>query len=160
PHAAARIIGIDLDQARALPGVLGVFSGEDFGAGGPAGLHLAGGDPAAWAPRSMCAPIPIASRAGGPQIVPFRRCRANGRVVHAGEPVALAVATTLAAALDAAEAVEVAYDLAPAVTDAGEAVRPGARQIWDEAPANTALDWVGPGAEADEALDHAIAEAA
>ncbi len=65
-------------------------------------------------------------------------------VVHVGEPIALVVAETLAAARAAADLVAVDYDERPAVTGATTALAPGAPQIWPEAPGNLALDWVHP----------------
>jgi len=62
------------------------------------------------------------------------------RVRFVGEPVALVVAETIAAAKDAAELVDVAYDPLPAVARAADAVKPGAPQLWDTAPGNLGID--------------------
>ena len=51
------------------------------------------------------------------------------------------VAETLAQARDAAEAVEVDIEPLPAVTDAAEAAKPGAPQLYDHIPNNVALDY-------------------
>ena len=51
---------------------------------------------------------------------------------HAGEPVAMVVAETLAQALDAAEAVEVDYEPLPFVLHSEDAMAPGAPPVWDE----------------------------
>ena len=60
------------------------------------------------------------------------------RVRYPGEAVAMVVAESLAAARDAAEAVEVEYDVLPAVTDVQKAV--GATALWPAATDNIALD--------------------
>jgi carbon-monoxide dehydrogenase large subunit len=75
--------------------------------------------------------------------MPPRPALAKERVLHVGQPVALVVAETAQAALDAAEQVSVDYEPLPAVTDARAALAPGAPQLWPQAPGNLALDWVG-----------------
>jgi carbon-monoxide dehydrogenase large subunit len=57
-------------------------------------------------------------------------------VRHVGDPVAFVVAETRAAARDAAERVEVAYDPLPCVVDGRAAMQPGAPMLWDEVPGN------------------------
>ena len=69
--------------------------------------------------------------------------------MHIGEPVAMVVAETAAAAQDAAELVAVEYEEMTPVTDAREALRDGAPQIWPQAPGNLAVDWPGPNPDAD-----------
>jgi len=63
------------------------------------------------------------------------------KVRFVGDPVAFVVAETLAQARDAAEAVELDIDPLPAVTDAAEAAKPGAPQLYDHIPNNVALDY-------------------
>ena len=63
------------------------------------------------------------------------------KVRFVGDPVAFVVAETLAQARDAAEAVELDIDPLPAVTDAEEAAKPGAPQLYDHIPNNVALDY-------------------
>ena len=60
---------------------------------------------------------------------------------YVGDPVAFVVAETLAQARDAAEAVELDIDPLPAVTNAEEAAKPGAPQLYDHIPNNVALDY-------------------
>ena len=63
------------------------------------------------------------------------------RVRYPGEAVAMVVAESAVAARDAAEAVEVEYDVLPAVTDVSEALADGAPiWPWPDAPDNVALD--------------------
>ena len=69
---------------------------------------------------------------------------ATERVMHIGEPIAMVVAETAAAAQDAAESVTVEYEELTPVTDAREALRNGAPQLWPQAPGNLSLDWQIP----------------
>ena len=68
-----------------------------------------------------------------PEMVPAARHRmllARDRVVFAGQPVALVVAETEAAAEDGAEATVVDYEPLPAATTIDEATAPGAPLVW------------------------------
>jgi len=123
PHAFARIRSIDAASAAVAPGVLGVLTAADIGAG------------------SVARPVPQTGRGGAPLTSPFRPALVGERALHAGEPVALVVAETRAAAQDAAELVEVEYEPLQAVTDLRAAVAPGAPLLFAEAPGNIALDW-------------------
>ena len=79
---------------------------------------------------------------------------AHGKVCHVGDPVAVVVAETLAAAKDAAEAVKVEYEVLPAVTDPAKAQRAG--QIHEVAPNNTIYQWhLGDAKAVDAALTSA-----
>jgi len=120
PHAHAAVTGIDGTEASAAPGVLGVFTAAD--------LHGLG-------------PIPCATKVVtvGPMHVPARYALAAGRVRYVGEPVAFVVATSRTAARDAAERVAVQYDALPCVTEAKDALAPGAVQLWDDVPGNLAF---------------------
>ncbi len=129
PHAFARIRSIDTAPARAMPGVLAVLTAADMTAAGVGTLSH---------------PVPQTGRDGARLIVPRRPALADGRAMHVGEPVALVVAETLAIAQEAAELIAVDYEPLPAVVDVGDAVKPGAPQLWPEAPGNLALDWPGP----------------
>lgn len=78
-----------------------------------------------------------------PRAVPFPRAAsctppplARERVRYVGEPIAIAVAGSRAAAEDLASTVDVDYDPLPAVTTPEEALAPHAPQLHDEAPGN------------------------
>jgi aerobic carbon-monoxide dehydrogenase large subunit len=62
------------------------------------------------------------------------------RVRFVGEPVAIVVAETIAAARDAAGLIEVTYEPLPAVALAADAVKPGAPLLWNDAPGNVCID--------------------
>ena len=76
---------------------------------------------------------------------------------HVGEAVAMVVAETKAQAMDAAEAVEVAYEELPFVLHSEDAMRPGAPVLWDEVPNNVTVETVFGNVEA---TDQAFARAA
>ncbi len=119
PVAHAHIKRIDAAAARRMPGVLFVGTGEDVRADGLGDVPCT---------------VPLMSRDGKPRHDTPRPVLARGKVRHVGQPVALVVAETLAAARDAAEAIEVEYDTLPAVTDAKDAIGPGAAQLFDDIP--------------------------
>jgi carbon-monoxide dehydrogenase large subunit len=136
PHAAARIVSIDTTAAKALPGVLAVYTSADLNADGIGTLPCG---------------APVKNRDGSPQVTPPRPALADGFVRHVGDPVAFIVAETTKAARDAAEAIVVDYDILPAITDLGAAMNPGVPQVWPEAKNNIAFDWaIGDKAKADE----------
>lgn len=117
PHAHAVIRSIDLAAARAVPGVIGVYTATDL-----AGLG------------ALPCTVPVASVA--PMIVPPRFALAAERARHVGDPVAFVVAETRVAARDAAELVVVDWDILPSVVDGPAALLPEATQLWDQAPGN------------------------
>ncbi|MGA8897906.1 xanthine dehydrogenase family protein molybdopterin-binding subunit [Bradyrhizobium sp.] len=125
-HAHGVIRGIDTSAAKAMPGVLGVWSGTDLVAAG-------------YGPFT-CA-LPLKSRDGTPLHQTNRTALMTDKVRYVGDPVAFVVAETLVQARDAAEAVTVDIDPLPAVTDPEEAARPGAPQLYDHIPNNVALDY-------------------
>ncbi len=84
---------------------------------------------------------------------------AIGKVRHVGQPVALVVAETVAAARAAAEAIDVEYEPLPAVTEAKDAIAPGAPQLFEHIPNNIVFDWDNDTSDAN-ATDAAFAGAA
>ncbi len=137
PHAHARIGSIDTTAAAAMPGVVGVFTGEDF-------LDLN--------------PLPAAWQAGGVTNHPVTpRAVSVGEVHQVGDAVAVVVAESPYQARDAAQAVNVVWEPLPAVVDAKKATEEGAPQLHEEAPNNIVLEW-SCGQEADE-VDAALAAA-
>ncbi len=143
PHAHARSSAVDTSQAGVAPGVLAVFTGKQL-----VKEHGLGAVPFRQFP-----PHPQAT----PLTPPPRYPLMPDVVRYVGDNVALVVAETLEQALDAAELVEVDYDILDAVADPAAAVADGAPAIWPDAPNNV----VGVWAQGDEAaVDAAIAGAA
>ncbi len=134
PHAHARIRRLDTGAAQCVPGVLAVLTAADMEKSGVGNV-------------SRCPPL--AGKGGKPLHVPFRPALAGERVMHVGQAVALVVAESPTAALDAAERVVVDYEELAAAVDVRAAMLPGAPQLWPEAPGNIAVDW--PGFKEDEA---------
>src|SRR5262249_38089742 len=104
PHANARIRRIDAAAARALPGVIAVFTGADV--------------------NEACGLIPCAAAIADLK-APKHTVLAGDRVYFVGHPVAIAVASDPYAARDAVEAIDVDYDPLPVVANAEDAVKPG-----------------------------------
>jgi len=94
PYAHARLLNIDTSATLSIPGVVAAFTAETLG----------------------MAQVDLLSRAQSPL--------AQDEVVWCGHPVAIVVGETEASAQDGADAVEVDYDLLPAVIDPEAATRP------------------------------------
>jgi carbon-monoxide dehydrogenase large subunit len=141
PHAHARIRGIDSSAALASPGVLAVLTGADLAEAKVGGL------PCGWL---------IHSKDGSPMKEPPHPVLAQGKARHVGDAVALVVAESYLEARDAAEKVEVDYDVLQAVVDSATA-ESAAALVHDDVPGNICYDW-GHGDAA--AVDAAFAKAA
>lgn len=134
PYAHAKIKSIDTKKAKALPGVVGVFTGEDTSAVGMM--------PCGWNVPNI--------------IVPANRVLQTDKVRHVGDRVAMVVAESPYIAQDALDLIEVDYEPLPAVVDAKKAADAGAPQLHDNVPNNTSYVWsLGN----KEACDKAFAEA-
>ena len=79
-------------------------------------------------------------------------------VKHVGDGVAIIIAESRAAAVDAAGAINIDYEVYPCVTNPKDAAQAGAPQVHAEAPSNTAFDWQFGNAK--EEVDAAMAAAA
>lgn len=121
PYGHAKILGIDTSKAKAMPGVLGVFTGEDFMDINPL--------PAAWQAAK------VTNNVNTPRVL------AVGEVHQVGDPVAVVVAESPYQADDAVAAVEVRYEELPVVVDAKKATEPGAPQLHENAPNNIVMEW-------------------
>src|SRR6516165_1366983 len=106
PHPHARIVAVNAVAARAMPGILGVFSGADCLADGLAPIpHTP--VPSTKYDMKLTAPGGGKIFFGPHQLLPVDRAR------HVGEAVAMVVAESMHQALDAADAVEIEYQLLP-----------------------------------------------
>ncbi|MEM8648869.1 MAG: molybdopterin cofactor-binding domain-containing protein, partial [Pseudomonadota bacterium] len=136
PHAHARIIRIDTSKAKMVPGVIGVYTGEDL--------------------ATVVDPCPSFASPPVPQ-----HAMAMGKVRHVGEVVAAVVAEDRYIAEDAAELVEVEWEVLPANVDIEASLEATGEAILhpDDRESNKALDEsfsFGP-VEADfAAADHII----
>jgi aerobic carbon-monoxide dehydrogenase large subunit len=115
--AHARIAGVDVTGARDADGVVAVFTGKeleaDFKGTIPAGVAF----------------IPDKK-------VPPHHPIAIDKVRYVGEPVAIVLASSRAAAEDAAERIDVRYEPLPAVVDIEKALKPGAPLLHEELGSN------------------------
>jgi len=148
PHAHARIGNIDAARAKAMPGVLAVLTHVDYQAAGLASLPTM---PVPAGALDVDDPV-FKPTPETPILVTPQWPLAMDRVRFPGEPVAMVVAETVAQAHDAAEAVEVTYDVLPAVTSASSALAEGAPVLWPQAPDNVAFDNTFGDAQAVEAV--------
>jgi aerobic carbon-monoxide dehydrogenase large subunit len=133
PHPHARILSIDAAGAKSMPGVLGVYTGADCLADK---LTPIPHDPL---PKTKF-DMKLTGPGGGAIFIGPHMLLPADKARHVGEAVVMVVADTMAQALDAAEAVEVNYDVLPGVYHSEDAMQPGAPAIWDEAPNNIAVD--------------------
>jgi carbon-monoxide dehydrogenase large subunit len=111
--AHARILDVDVTEARRAPGVAAVYTAADLGLPPFQGFMIL---------NEHCARPPLAT----------------DKVRFVGEPIALVVAETAAAAADAAELVEVDYEPLPAVADPEAALAPDAPLQFEEMGTNLA----------------------
>ena len=132
PVAHGRLIAVEAGGARATDGVMAVLTAEDL--------------------VQCCSPMGWG--ATGPLIVPAHLPLADDRVRFAGDPIAVVIAASRAAAEDGADAVEVDIDPLPPVI--GAAAGGDGAAVWDEAPDNVL--WSGEEVWGDP--DEAFASAA
>ena len=125
PHPHARLLGIDVSAAAAMPGVIAVVVGDDL-------------------LRARVGPLPSSADFkrgdGTPSASPPRHALAVGTVRFVGEAVAAVVARSVVQARDAAEAIEVRYEPLPMVTASVAAVAQGAPLVWPAASGNVAAE--------------------
>ncbi|MDQ6636750.1 MAG: molybdopterin-dependent oxidoreductase [Candidatus Dormibacteraeota bacterium] len=122
PFAHARITHIDSEAARQAPGVLAVYTAQDFAE------VISGAMPVA--------PAFVAEK----KTVPDRRPIAGEETSFQGEPVAVVVAETRYQAADAAQLVSVDYEPLPAVMDLEAAIQEGSPKTHLDLPDNFAWD--------------------
>lgn len=139
PHAHAVLGEIDPAAALAVPGVLAVYTAADLRAAGVRAL-----------PTGADEPLPEGELHRAIVDAPHYPL-AQGRVRFAGEAVALVVAETEAAALEAADLVDVDYDPLPALGTAEDALAGDAAAIWEDAPDNRSVVWAAGDKAATEA---------
>ncbi|MBM3375772.1 MAG: xanthine dehydrogenase family protein molybdopterin-binding subunit [Betaproteobacteria bacterium] len=141
PHAHAVVKKIDKSAALAADGVLAVFDGQDVAA------DKIGGLPCGWL---------ITSINGEPMKEPPHPILAQGKVRYVGDHVAMVIAQTYEQAKNAAELVQVDYDILPSVVDVRDAQKSGAPVVHDLAPDNHCYKWaIGDKAAVDAVFNSA-----
>jgi aerobic carbon-monoxide dehydrogenase large subunit len=136
PYAHAKITSIDVSEAKNQPGVVAVFTGEDLAE------EWAIGVPCGW---------PVTEDIKTPDHWPLAR----GEVNHAGDGVAVVVATDRYRAQDALEFIEVDYEPLPAVVDVEAALEDGAPLVHEEFGTNECYTWTLGTGDIDEAFENA-----
>ena len=149
PHAHARILRVDATAALGVPGVLAVLIGRDAEAVGLAPIPHR---PVPTNPNEF----PLGGRDGSSIFVAPHPVLPTDVVRFVGEPVAVVIAESAAAALDGVERMVVDYEPLPAVTATRAAGEAGAPVLWKEAGSNVCVDSVaGDAAAADAAFARA-----
>src|SRR5438270_9224401 len=123
-HGVVRRIGTA--AARAMPGVLAVYTENDLAKGGIGPLPA----------RQV-----MNNRDGTPMLQPVRHALATDKVRYVGEAIAAVIAETVAQAKDAAEAAEIDIEALPPVTEPSAATAPGGPRLYDDVPENVGLDF-------------------
>ena len=131
---------INTSEAEKMPGVITVFTGNDF--------VDVGGNPAGWL---------INSRDGEPMKEPKRPVLAHGKVRHVGDAYAAVIAETEQQARDATEKINADIMELPAIIDMTSALS-GSNYVHDEIETNQCFDW-GWIEDNREATDNAIKNA-
>ncbi len=138
PHAHAELKSVDTKRAVGAPGVVAVYTAADLIKAGLGTL------PCGWG---------VKNKDGSPMAEPPHPVLATGKVRHVGDPIAVVIADSKAAAEEAAELVNVTYKELPSVTAVDAAVKAGAPQLYAEAKNNLCYDWhIGDKAAADAAF--------
>ncbi len=122
PYAHAKINAIDASEAEKMPGVVAVFTGQDMVDDG-------------------INPIPTGWQIGEEMKEPAWHAMAVDKARHVGNIVAVVIAEDKFTAEDAAEKVNVDYEMLPAVVNAKAALEDGAPLLHDDAPGNLSFDW-------------------
>jgi carbon-monoxide dehydrogenase large subunit len=134
-EAHASITSIDASEAAEYPGVVAVYTAEDF--------EFGGGIPMVWAPPGV--------EINTPDHMPLK----SGEVKCVGDPVAIVIAADKYGVVDAAEKVIVEYDPKPAVVDPEAALEDGSPLVWEQFGTNKVHAWAVSGGDIDAALAEA-----
>ena len=126
PYAHAKIISINIDKAKKMPGVIDIFTGDRLQEEGLSHMSVIDF---------------LQNKDGSPMNASKRPILAVGKVRHVGDPVAFIVAETTNQALDASEFIEIDYEELPCVTDTAKALEKDSPILFEEFGSNLAVDW-------------------
>jgi carbon-monoxide dehydrogenase large subunit len=132
PHAHALLCSMETGEARAAAGVLAVLTARDYLDAGFQGIEHVPNPADAVVPTQPAFSSALAGRIFNQLHLPL----AFDRVRHVGEPIAMVIATTALAARDAAELIQVDFEVLGAVVGVDEAMQDGAPELWEGAPGN------------------------
>lgn len=123
PHPHAHIKSIHKDKALAHPGVVAVYTGKDL--------------------EGKINPVPTSWKVPGMNLIETKQYPlAIDTARYVGDGVAMVIASDRYVAEDAAELVEVEYEVLPSISNQKEARKEGAPQIYEEVPNNTAFTYI------------------
>ncbi|MEJ8778890.1 xanthine dehydrogenase family protein molybdopterin-binding subunit, partial [Pseudogracilibacillus sp. ICA-222130] len=135
PHPHAHIKSIHKDKALAHPGVVAVYTGKDL--------------------EGKINPVPTSWKVPGMNLIETKQYPlAIDTARYVGDGVAMVIASDRYVAEDAAELVEVEYEVLPSISNQKEARKEGAPQIYEEVPNNTAFTYIA-GEVTDADIDEA-----
>ena len=136
PHAHARVRRVDTTQAKALAGVVAVYTYADL-------------------PPSLQEPLP--RLIPHPALVHHKTqyALAYDKVRYVGEPIAFVVATSRYVAEDALDLIEVEYDPLPPVVTLEQAVQPEAPLLHEDAGTNVCAHYTQHVGNVDDAFARA-----
>jgi aerobic carbon-monoxide dehydrogenase large subunit len=125
-YAHARINSLNVEAAKNYPGVVTVLTGQDI--------------------MGKVGTIPCGATSPDMK-VPVNHALAVGKVGFVGQPIAVVVANSLAAAQDAVDLIDMDVDILPAVVDPEAAAQPGSPKVHDEFDDNIMFRIYGPAAQ-------------
>jgi len=125
PYAHAHVKNIDSAAAAKVPGVISIITGADI-------PEAIAGVPCGWQ---------VNFKNGDTMKEPPHPLLVRKTVRHVGDGVALVVAESKAIAKDAADMIDVDYDILDAVADPKAAAQSGAPLVHPDAPGNLCFDW-------------------
>ncbi len=139
PYAHAKIVSVDVSAAKAMPGVVAIYTGAD--------VAEVNGVPCGWQ---------VNFKNGDLMKEPRHPLLVADKARHAGDAIAIVIAESPGEAVDASQVVNVEYEELPCVVDASKAVQQGAPLVHDDVPGNICFDWAlgNPIAEVDEAINN------
>ncbi len=126
PYAHARLVSIDVADARAVSGVAAVYTAEDSAI---AGLN------------DLATQMPVKNADGSRGVYPTLPHLAKDTVRFVGQPVAFIVAESIRAAKDAVDLIMAEFEDLPVVVEGEAALIEGAPQLHESAVHNRAYDW-------------------
>ena len=134
PHAHARIVSIDVSDAKKIEGVLAIITAADVEAAGvtPIVHHIGS--------SSFGADIPLKNLDGSERARTPHWPLPRDKARFVGEAVAMVVATSVNLAKDAADLVKIDWEPLDAVVRGVKALEAGAPVLWDHVPGNLALN--------------------
>ncbi|MES2649049.1 MAG: xanthine dehydrogenase family protein molybdopterin-binding subunit [Bacteroidota bacterium] len=136
-YAHAKILSVDISAAKAMPGVVAIFTGAD--------LANVNGVPCGWQ---------VNFKNGDAMKEPKHPLLVADKARHVGDPIAIVIAESKEQAVDAAQEIVVDYEELPCVVDAFKAAQSGVSLVHDDVPGNICFDWTlgNPIEEVNEAM--------